>query len=88
MRLPSIAAPLVALAIVFLLSQSVTAATLFPLQRGQGPRCSQSAPCAFPTAISQADAKSEISCGDSSDNISATISNKAAPSTALVQPPA
>jgi hypothetical protein len=74
MRLPSIAAPLVALAIVFLHSQPVTAATLFFSEFGSGTSCSQSAPCAFPTAISQADAKTEISCGDSSDNISATIS--------------
>jgi Right handed beta helix region len=74
MRLPSVAASLVALAIVFFHSQPVKAANVFFSFFGSGSSCSQSAPCALPTAISQADAKSEISCGDSSDNISATIS--------------
>jgi hypothetical protein len=74
MKLPSIAASLVALAIGFLHSQPLTAATLFFSALGSGSSCSQSAPCGLPTAISEADAKSEISCGDSSDNQLATIS--------------
>ena len=74
MRLSSIAASVVALAVVFLGTQPVTAAVVFFSQFGSGSACTQSAPCSLPTAVSVADAKTEVSCADSSDNVSVTIS--------------
>lgn len=74
MRLSSIAASLVALAVVFLHTQPVTAAGLFFSASGSGTTCTQSAPCSLPTAVIAGSPKSEISCADGSDNASVTIS--------------
>jgi hypothetical protein len=69
MRLFSISASLVALAVVvFLHTQPVMAASLFIAASGTGSACTQSAPCGASTAVNTANPHDEISCADSSNN--------------------
>jgi hypothetical protein len=68
MRLPSIAASLVALAVAFLHTQPVMAAGRFFSPLGSGVGCSQSAPCLLSTAVGEAENAEEVSCADGSDN--------------------
>ena len=75
MRLSSIAASFVTLAVVFLHSQPVMAAARFFSPSGTGTTCSQSAPCLLSTAAGEGGATGvELSCADGSDNGAVLIS--------------
>jgi Right handed beta helix region len=73
MRLSNIAASLIASSVVFLHAQPVMAATRFFSENGSGSSCSQASPCSLTQALVNAGGL-ELSCADSSDSSSATIS--------------
>jgi hypothetical protein len=68
MRTSSVAASLLASAVVFLHTQPVVAAALFFSASGSGTACSLSAPCQIETAIGSAPLNGELACADSSNN--------------------
>ena len=74
MRLSSISAALVALAVVFSHTQPLMAAGLLFSESGSGVACAQQAPCTLGEAVSIPGTGFELSCADNTDNQSVTIS--------------